>query len=52
MKLSSRMYRQVEIKIRRSIAAENVRSETTRLPDPHATAHKAANPEQSQTANR
>jgi hypothetical protein len=33
MKLSSRMYRQVEIKIRRSIAAETQRSETTPLPE-------------------
>jgi hypothetical protein len=35
MKLSSRMYRQIEIKIRRSIAADTPRSETTRLPDPN-----------------
>ncbi len=35
MKLSSRMYRQIEIKIRRSLAADSQRSETTPLPDPN-----------------
>jgi hypothetical protein len=50
MKLSSRMYRQIEIKIRRSIAADTQRSETTPLPDPHARAVKQT--EQENSANR
>ncbi len=37
MKLSSKMHRQVEIKIRRSLAAETPRPETASLPDPGQT---------------
>jgi hypothetical protein len=33
MKLSSKLHRQIEIKIRRSLAAETQRTETTSLPD-------------------
>ena len=50
MKLSSRMYRQIEIKIRRSIAADAQRSETTPLPDPnHQSVKQTA---QENSANR
>ena len=36
MKLSSRLYRQIEIKIRRSLAADTQRPETVSLPEPGA----------------
>jgi len=47
MKLSSRLYRQIEIKIRRSIAAETPRTETTPLPDPNTRSIKPATQEAS-----
>ena len=34
MKLSSKLHRQIEIKIRRSLAADTQRPETASLPDP------------------
>ncbi len=34
MKLSSKLHRQIEIKIRRSLAADPQRTETQSLPDP------------------
>jgi hypothetical protein len=34
MKLSSKMHRQIEIKIRRSLAADTQRPETVSLPEP------------------
>ncbi len=47
MKLSSRMYRQVEIKIRRAIASEQIKSETTPLPEVRPQAEKSSSGENS-----
>ncbi len=48
MKLSRRMYRQIEIKIRQSMANDMVHRETTQLPDPAS----QAKPPAERTSNR
>jgi hypothetical protein len=42
MKLSSRLHRQIEIKIRRAIAADTKGQETALLPEPNAPAKPEA----------
>jgi hypothetical protein len=50
MKLSRKLHRQIEIKIRQAMASEIFRQETAALPDPHLRVDKA--PEAAASGNR